>query len=187
MGFAQLEEVCEAMRKFAAVDKEVYVHADALTTLTYAAATGASHISVVPTGEVWLMGLYGEMPYLRGTLEKIGVLADFEQCGDFKTASEPLTRGGPSEQSKQMTGWLLDSVYQTLVDLIAAGRGMSVDKVRALIDGGPYFAEEALEAGLIDSVKHRRDFVAGLKARFGSLLYNLLDYHEFFQECLLHS
>ena len=81
MGLAQLEEVREALHKFAAVDKDVYVHADALTTLTYATATGASHISIVPTGELWLTGLYGEVPYLRGTLDKIGVMADFARKG----------------------------------------------------------------------------------------------------------
>jgi protease-4 len=176
MGLAQLEEIREAMGKFAAVDKEVYVHADALSTLTYAAATGASHVSVVPTGELWLLGLYGEMPYLRGTLEKIGVMADFEQCGDFKTAAEPLTRLGPSEEAQEMNRWLLDSVYETIVGWIASGRGMHAEKVRNLIDNGPYFAAKALEAGLIDSVKHRRDFVVDLKSRYGAGVEFVQDY-----------
>jgi len=52
LGLAQLEELHDALRKFAAVDKPVFMHADSLRTLTYAAATGASHISVVPTGDV---------------------------------------------------------------------------------------------------------------------------------------
>ena len=176
VGLAQMEEIREAIRKFAAVDKDVYVHADALSTLTYAVASGASHISVVPTGELWLMGLYGEMPYLRGTLDKIGVVADFEQCGDFKTAAETLTRLGPSEQAQQMNRWLLDSVYETLVNWIASGRGMPAEKVRALIDNGPYFAADAMEAGLIDSVKHRRDFIVGLKARYGADIEFVQDY-----------
>ncbi|MCH8316861.1 MAG: signal peptide peptidase SppA [Planctomycetes bacterium] len=168
LGLAQLQEIHRAMRKFAAVDKEVFVHADALTTITYAAATGASNISVVPTGDVWLVGLYGEMPYLRGALEKLGCVPDFEQFEDFKTAAELITRTGPSEQSKQMTKWLFDGIYDDLVTLIADSRGMSPEKVRALIDDGPYNAEAALKAGLIDSVKHRQDLIADLKARFGS-------------------
>ena len=83
LGLAQLQEVHRAMRKFAAVDKEVFVHADSLSTITYAAATGASNISVVPTGDVWLVGLYGETPYLRGALDKLGCVPDFEQFEDF--------------------------------------------------------------------------------------------------------
>jgi protease-4 len=176
LGLGQLEELHEALRKFAAVDKPVFVHADSLTTVTYAAATGASHISVVPTGDVWLLGLYGETPYLRGALDKIGCTPDIETCGDFKTAGEPLMRKEPSEPSKQMTKWLLDGLYVGLVDRIAKGRGMSPEKVTSLIDDGPYSAEEALAAGLIDSVKHRQDFIADLKKRYGEGIEFVADY-----------
>jgi protease-4 len=176
LGFGQLHEIHQAMRKFAAVDKDVFVHVDGLRTLTYALATGASNISVVPTGDVWLVGLYGETPYLRGALDKIGCVPDFEQCGDYKTAAESLMRTGPSEQSSQMHKWLLDGLYDDLVNLIADSRGMSEAKVRKLIDNGPYSAEEALEAGLIDSIKHRQDFVAELKSRYGPALKFVKDY-----------
>ncbi|MCH7995299.1 MAG: S49 family peptidase, partial [Planctomycetes bacterium] len=121
-GAAQLEEIHAALRKFDAVDKDVYLHADSLNMLTYAAATAASHISVVPTGDLWILGLYGETPYLRGLLDKIGVEPDFLQFEDFKTATELITRTGPSDQSREMTDWLLDGIYGTIVDLIADGR-----------------------------------------------------------------
>jgi protease-4 len=178
LGPAQLEEVHQALRNFRAVDKEVFVHADILTTMTYAASTGASHVSIVPTGDLWLIGLYGETPYLRGTLDKIGCIPDFEQCGDFKTAAEPLMRTGPSEQSKEMINWLLDGIYHRLVKVIAESRGMSVEKVRSLIDNGPYTAEEALKAGLVDSVKHRQDFIADLQKRYGDGVEVVKDYGE---------
>lgn len=176
LGLGQLQEIHAAMRKFAAVDKEVYAHADTLTTGNYAVATGASHISVVPTGEVWLVGIYGETPYLRGLLDKIGCVPDFEQCGDFKSAGEILMRTGPSEEAKQMTNWLFDGIYNDLLGIIADGRGMSVEKVGDLIDKGPYIAAEALGVGLIDSVQHRQDFIADLKARYGKSIKIVSDY-----------
>ncbi len=178
LGLGQLEEIHEALRKFAAVDKEVFVHADGLQMGTYTVATGASHISVVPTGDVWLTGLYGEAPYVRGLLDKIGVTPDMEQCGDFKTGAEIITRKEPSEQSQKMTNWLLDSIYSALVDRIAKSRKMPPQKVRGLIDNGPYSAEEALQAGLIDSVKHRREFVDDLKKRYGKSVKIVTDYGE---------
>jgi len=176
LGLAQLEEVHEALRKFAAVDKPVFMHADSLTTLTYAAASGASHISIVPTGDVWLLGLYGETPYLRGALDKLGCTPDIEQCGDFKTAGEPIMRKEPSEPSKLMTKWLLDGLFGSLVERIAKGRGISPEKVTSLIDNGLYSAEEAHAAGLIDSVKHRQDFIAELKTRYGDGVEFVADY-----------
>ncbi len=176
LGLAQLEEIHEALRKFAAVDKPVFVHADSLWTVTYAAATGASHISVVPTGDVWLTGLYGETPYLRGLFDKMGCTPDIEQCGDFKSAGEIFARKEPSEPSKQMTKWLVDGLYAGIVDRIAKGRGIAADKVQKLIDNGPYTADEALAAGLIDSVKHRQDFIADIKTRYGESIEFVADY-----------
>ncbi|MGD2108731.1 MAG: signal peptide peptidase SppA [Phycisphaerae bacterium] len=178
MGMAQLQEIHAEVRKFAAVDKEVFIHSDALTTGTYAAATSGSHISMVPTGTLWLVGVYGESPYLRGTLDKLGCVPDFEQCGDYKSAGEMFTRTGPSDEAAAMLKWLLDGLYEDLVKLIADSRGMSTDKVKALIDQGPYTAEEALEAGLIDSVQHRQDFIADLKSRYGKSVKVVTDYGE---------
>lgn len=176
LGFAQLQEIHKALRQFSAVDKEVFVHVDSLSTGTYAAATGASHISMVPTGDLWLLGLYGEMPYIRGALDKIGCVPDFEHCGDYKTGPEIFMRTGPSDESKEMTKRLIDSLYADVVQLIADSRGLATAKVRSIIDNGPYSAEEALEAGLIDTVLHRQDFKAELQRRYGKSTKIVRDY-----------
>lgn len=176
LGLAQLEEIHTAMRQFAAVDKPVYIHADSLQTVTYAAATGGSHISLVPTGDLWLTGFYGEMPYLRGALDKLGWTPDIEHCGDYKNAGEVFTHTGPSEESKKMNKWILDGLYGDFVKRIAEGRKMTPDKVRELIDGGPYSAEEALKLGLVDSVQHRQDFLSDLKKRHGNEAKFVTDY-----------
>ncbi len=167
LGFGQIEELHAALSKFAAVDKDVYIHADTLTTPSYAVATGTAHISVVPTGDLWLLGLYGEIPYIRGTLDKLGVTPDFEQFEDYKSAAESFMRTGPSKPSQEMSKWLLDGIYDGLVKLIAKGRNISSEKVMAIIDNGPYSAEEALEKGLVDSVMHKQDFINKVKSRFG--------------------
>lgn len=178
LGLGQIQEIRAALKQFSAVNKPIYVHADTLTTGTYALATAASHIAVTPTGDVWLTGLYGEAPYLKDMLDKMGILADVMTCGDYKTAAEPLTRSQPSPASDEMTQWLLDGLYESLVAMIAEGRSMPVEKVKELIDNGPYFAEDALKAGLIDAVQHRQDFVANLKERYGSSAQITMNYGE---------
>ncbi|MHC5110279.1 MAG: S49 family peptidase [Planctomycetota bacterium] len=176
LGMGQLEEVHIALQKFRAVDKDVYINADTLTTGSYALASAASKISLVPTGDLWLNGLYGETPYLRGGLDKLGIIPDFEQCGNFKTGAEAITRTEPSEQSQEMTDWLLDSIFDSMVKLIAEGRQMDAKHVRKLIDAGPYSAEEALKAKLIDAVIHRRDFADQLRERYGDNIKIVHDY-----------
>ena len=175
-GFAQLEELHAEIRKFAAVDKEVYVHADFLTTRSYALASSASRVSIVPTGLIWLTGLYGEAPYLKGLLDKLGVKADFEQLEEYKSAGEMFMRSEPSPQAAEMIDWLLDGIYDGLIRLIAEGRQLKPQQVRDLIDRGPFIAEDALKAGLIDAIEHRQDFIAGIKQRHGDDVEIAFDY-----------
>src|SRR5207245_7863882 len=81
--------------------------------------------------------------------------------------AEVVLRGGPRRQADEMQKWLLDGLYATYVKLIAKGRGVDEAKARAWIDGGPYSAEKAKEAGLIDAVEHRQVFEAMLKSKYG--------------------
>lgn len=168
LGLAQVEEIRRVLDEIKAAGKEVYAHADSLSLRDYTLACGASKLSVVPTGDLWIMGLYGESPYLRGLLDKIGVKPDFLTCGAYKSASEIFMRKGPSPEADAMQNWLMDGVFETNVALIAAGRRVPAEKVRQWIDGGPYTAAKALKAGLIDAAEFRQDFVAGLKTKFGA-------------------
>ena len=167
LNLAQIEEIRQVMDQIKSAGKDVHTHADSLSTGSYALLSGASRISVVPTGDVWIMGLLAESPYLRGLLDKIDVKPDFLTCGDYKSAAEIFMRDGPSPEAERMLAWLLDSIYQTYVTLVADGRGVSTEKARAWIDGGPYTAERAKELGIIDDVQFRQDFVAQLKAKYG--------------------
>jgi protease-4 len=96
--------------------------------------------------------------------------------GDFKSAGEMFTRSGPSDAASQNMEWLLDGLYGTVVDLIATGRSLTPEKVRALIDGGPYEAEKAKEAGLIDSVMHLDQFLDEIREEHGGDIYFDNDY-----------
>jgi len=165
-GWAQIEELRQAIEQLRTAGKEVYAHADGLSLPHYLLLAGATQISVVPTGDIWLTGLHGESPYARGLLNKIGVTPDFLTCGAYKSAAEIFMREGPSPQAEEMTNWLLDSLYDSAIKLIARGRGVGPDRVKGWINDGPYTAQRAHEVGLIDAVQHREDFEAGVKQRF---------------------
>jgi protease-4 len=167
LGAGQKEELREVMGQIRKAGKDIYVHADSLSMGDYVLLSGASRLSVVPTGDLWITGLHGEAPYVRGLLDLLGVKPDYLTCGEYKSAAEIFMRHGPSPEAERMQNWLLDSLYDTYVKLIAKGRGVDVAKVRAWIDAGPYTAEKAKEAGLIDAVEHRQQFVAQLKSKFG--------------------
>ena len=167
LGLGQLEEMRSAINRFKAAGKKVYVHAEGLYTGSYSLLCVADRLSVAPQSSLWLTGLYGESLYVKTLLNKIGVQADYMHMGDYKSAAEMLTRTGPSEPAEENINWLLDGMYDALVEMIAESRGKSTEEVKKLIDQGPYLADQALEKGLIDAIETREEFQSQLKTDFG--------------------
>ena len=164
-GLAQIQELRSALAK---VDKPIYFHADSLQTGSYWLASAASHVSVTPTGDVWLTGMYSESPYVKGLLEKLHIKPDYVHIGDFKSAGEMYYSDGPSPPAEANMNWLLDGLFEAIVGGVADSRfGGNADRARAAIDVGAMTAEEALKAGLIDAVEHRQDVAKALKEQFG--------------------
>lgn len=166
-GYAQSEEMRQIIKELRAAGKDVWVHVDALTTGLASTFSGATHVSISPTGIVAVEGIYGEQLFLRGLFDKVGVTPDFITMGAYKSAAETFMRSGPSKESAEMSGWLYDSIFDSIVRGIAEGRGVSDEKARELIDVGIYGADDALKAGIVDSVKFREQFEAELKNKYG--------------------
>jgi protease-4 len=167
LGHAQREELRQAMARLRAAGKPMYAHGDSLMTGGYALLSGVDRLSMTPTGYLFITGLYGESPYIRGLLDILGVEPDFLACGDYKSAGEMFMRSGPSDEAAAMYKWLYDGIYDRLLAQIAEGRGVEVDQARTWIDGGLYSAETALTEKLIDAVEHRHEFVAHIQAEHG--------------------
>src|SRR5262249_8688696 len=74
-GFAQAEELRAAMKAVQVAGKDVYTHADGMMMGQYMLLSGASRLSVSPTGDLLVAGLYSDGLYLRGLLDKLGIQA----------------------------------------------------------------------------------------------------------------
>lgn len=167
IGTAQREELRQAMAYLRDKGKDIYAHSDSLGMGDFALLSGATRLSVVPTGDLWVTGMFGEAMYLRGLLDMVGVHPDFLTCGAYKSAAETFMRKQPSPEAHEMQNWLMDSIYKTYTQMIAKGRGVDAAKVKSWIDNGPYTAERAKAAGMIDAVEHRQDFEAFVKSKVG--------------------
>ena len=165
----RLEEFRQAISRVKE-QKPVYAHADSVTTGTYALMSGASRLSITPTGDAWINGLYGEQLYLRGLLDLLGVEPDFLTCGDYKSAAEMFMREGPSEEAAEMTDWLFDGLIASVENQIVTGRGVERTQVQAWINDGLFSAEKALESGLIDAVETRGALTKFIKNEHGAVV-----------------
>ncbi len=123
LGLSQIQEMRQAVDQLKAADKEVYVHLDSCySSALYWLASSASRLAVVPTGDVWVTGLYGEQLYLKGLLDHLKIEADVIHIGDYKSAGEILTRTDPSEPAAEMFKWLFDDIYRQMLEQIAESR-----------------------------------------------------------------
>jgi protease-4 len=166
-GLAQAEELHKLLVDIKKAGKPVYVHADMLMTRQVMIFSGASEISMSPTGYIFLHGLYGEQVHLRGLLDRLRIKPDFITMGAYKSAAETFMLESASPAAAGMTKWLFDGMYDSTVNALASGRGVKPAKVKAWIDDGIYSATEATEAGIIDSVTFRQDLVEQIKKKHG--------------------
>lgn len=168
LSMAQIEELHRSISAFRATGKKVLCYVDFATNGTYALASAADHITLASTSELWITGLYGEMWYFKGLLDKIGVQADMLHCGAWKSALEPYTRTEPSKEAADNLNWLLDGIYGRWVGLIATGRNLPVEDVKKAIDQAPLSAEKALKLKLVDEVSSFAAFADRIHKEFGA-------------------
>ncbi len=121
----------------------------------YYLASACDEISLHPGGDVNLIGFSVRSPFIRGTFDKLGIRPEFPGRGDYKTARFMYTERDFTPEAREMTDWLVGSLFDQLVEGVAQGRGLAPDEVRNLIDRGPFLGEETQEAGLVD---HREDW-----------------------------
>lgn len=167
-GYAQVAEIRSAVERLKAAGKPVYAHADSLQFGGYLLLSGASRLSLVPHGDLWATGIYGEQMFLRGLLDKLGVQPEFLTCGDYKSAGEMFMRSEPSPEAAEMTRWLYDGIFEEALALVAKGRNVEVATARSWIDDGLFSAESARDKGLIDAVEPRADFEEHIKSQHGA-------------------
>jgi protease-4 len=95
-------------------------------------------------------------------LARLGIQADILRVSPYKTAYDTLTRQEMSAEAREMGNWLIESVYEQLVEAIAEGRGIEPEAARGAIDATPCTDLEAQELGLIDALVSEPDLPAHL-------------------------
>lgn len=150
MNFAQAQELREALGRLSKAHKRTFVYADSYDTMSYLVASAATDVVLMEGGEVFIPGIAIEPMFYRGALDKLGIVPDYVQIGEYKGAEEPYTRTEPSEELVGEMNQLVDALYGQMVDQIATGRAIQPSEVRKLIDRAMIPAVDAVELGLVD-------------------------------------
>ena len=160
MGIAELDELREAVELFRQSGKPAVAYADTFGeviggTGAYYLASAFDEVYIQPSGDVGLTGLAIESPFIRGTLDKIGVVPHWSTRYEYKTAGHIFTETGYTGPEREALEELLGSIQNAMVETIATDRGIAPDTVRELIDQAPILGPEALSARLVDGLFYR--------------------------------
>ncbi len=172
-GWGKIQELRNKLLDFRTAGKKVICYMETGGNLEYYLATAADKIVLYPSGDLSLVGLRSEVPFLKGTLEKLGIKADLEHIGKYKTASDLLTRDSMSEAHREVVNSILDDYWDQFTKSIAQARGLRVEEVKERIDQGPYLAPGARKADLVDTLAYYDEIEGIAEKLVGRKIYKL--------------
>lgn len=179
IGLAQVQEIRDAVARFRAAGKPAIAWGEtygefAPGNSAYYLATAFETIYLQPSGDVGLTGMMFESPFLKGTLEKLGVEPRMDHRYEYKNAMNLFTETAYTEPHREAMETIMQSMFGRMVRDVAAARKLSEAEVRALVDRGPFLGQEAVDAKLVDGLAYRDEVYAKAKERVGQgaeLLY----------------
>lgn len=122
----------------------------------YMVSMAADKIYANPNTTTGSIGVIMSGYDLTGLYEKLGIRYVSITSGANKDSSK-LTDEQIAIYQEQV-----DEYYSKFVGIVANGRGMSEDEVKALADGRTYTANQALENGLIDEISLYDDMTSDM-------------------------
>ncbi len=179
MGLAQAQELRDAVIAFRAKGKRAVAWSETFGefgpgNVGYYLATAFDEIHLQPSGDIGLTGLVSESPFVRGTLDKLGVVPRMDHRHEYKNAMNLFTETKYTDPHREAMADLMNSMFGQIVRGVAKGRNLPEERVRALFDRGPFLGQEARDAGLVDSLAYRDEVYAKVREKAGKdakLLY----------------
>jgi protease-4 len=151
MGWAKMQEIREEILQFKKSGKPIISYLRGPSAREYYLASATDKIFLAPEDSLDLKGLRVEAVFIKNTFDKLGIHADVIHAGKYKDAGDMLTQTSMTPETHEVLDQILDQFYGNLIDTIAQGRKKQSDAVKAMIDQGPFMANEALANGLIDA------------------------------------
>jgi protease IV len=167
--WGKVQEIRDAVLDFRRSGKPAIAFLESADDRAYYLASACDRVFLMPSSQLDLNGLASYELFLRGTFDKIGMQPDFVRIGDYKTAPNTYTERTFTPAHREVSEALNRDMFIQLVRGIAEGRNKTESEVAALIDQGPFLAEHALQAGLVDGLAYLDELEEKAQLPGGSL------------------
>ena len=176
LGWAKMQQLRRAIADFRESGKKVHAFLEVESLGGYLVASACDQIVLAPSGMLLIVGLRADIYYLKDLLSKLGIEADMLHIGKYKTGAETLARSSMSEEMREVFNSLLDELYDQMAMMIGEGRNLTPERVKAIVDQGPFTPTEAGSNNLIDVVGYKDDFLQDLETSYGQKIELVRDY-----------
>jgi protease-4 len=172
IGLAMVQELRHAIEEFRDAGKLTVAWAESFGEFSagnvpYYLATAFETIYLQPSGDLGLTGVAVERRFYRGAMDRLGVEFQIVRRHEYKSAAEQLTETGFTGPAREAAERIAGSVTGQLARAIAERRRLAPERVRELIDRGPFLGAQALEAGLVDELGYRDEVYASVRKQAG--------------------
>jgi protease-4 len=162
LGWSQVSSLARALAELRAAGRTVVVYATAAGNAGAWLGSLADQFWMPPEGRLELVGVRVSSRYFRGTLDRLEIRSQVQSAGRYKSIGEQLTRERMSEPAREMLDAVVDGLYSSLVDGLAAGAAGDAETARRWVDEGPYRASEAHELGLVHALVYGDELASRL-------------------------
>ena len=126
----------------------------------YMISAGASYIIAEPTTITGSIGIFGLIPNYSGLVtDKLGVTLDGAKTNRYSDYEQNLVLAKENSDELRFMQSYVDRGYETFLNIVAQGRGMTRDEVHEIAQGRVWLATDALPIKLVDQLGSLKDAV----------------------------
>ena len=135
MELAQAQEIVALIKSFKRHGKWTTTYLETAGesgagNLPYIVASAADEVSLMPQGDLNLMGVQLRELFLRGTLDWIGITPNFASAGKYKSAANMFTNKDFTEAQKEEDEGLAGNLFDQVVAAIGTERKLTPTRSR---------------------------------------------------------
>jgi protease-4 len=154
LGWSQLYQLRDAIAAVAHSGTHVHAYLSSGGGRELLIASVAHRVSMPPPAELYLTGVATSVRFFGDALTKLGVEADLESAGAYKSFGEAYTRSHPTSENREAMEHLLGDLHRTWMRELCEGRKMDLQDLDTALASSPIAASDAVERGLIDAATY---------------------------------
>jgi protease-4 len=159
LNLAQIEELRELIEQS---KKEFICYADYYDYKSYYLATSCSKILINRNGIITFSGFYMKGTYYKELFDSLGIVPQFEQYEEYKSAIEPYVRNSASEYDREQRERILKIAYEKIKKDILSSR--KIENLDSLFNYGIFINSDlAKKLKLVDDIVYENEFLKNYK------------------------